>query len=66
MAITSGTAPYVTPAIYLAITAGTIYAILLSDSLSVGGLAQDIAKTFGMYRKYMGVFGDMPIIINGV
>lgn len=71
-AITSGTVLSVTPAISPAIAAGTKYAILLSDSLSVDGLAQDIAETFGMYQKYMGGFadvmngtGDVTITING-
>lgn len=71
-AITSGTVLSVTPAITPAIAAGTKYAILLSDSLSVDGLAQDIAETFGMYQKYMGGFsdvmngtGDVTITING-
>lgn len=58
-AITSGTALSVTPAISPAIADGTKYAILLSDSLSVDGLAQDIAETFGMYQKYMGGFADV-------
>ncbi|WP_413499171.1 phage tail protein [Buttiauxella gaviniae] len=71
-AVTSATALSVTPAISPAIAAGTKYAILLSDSLSVDGLAQDIAETFGMYQKYMGGFsdvmngtGDVTITING-
>lgn len=71
-AVTSGAALSVTPAITPAIAAGTRYAILLSDSLSVDGLAQDIAETFGMYQKYMGGFadvmngtGDVTITING-
>lgn len=62
-AITSGNALSVTPAISPAIAAGTKYAILLSDSLSVDGLAQDIAETFGMYQNYMGGFAD---VMNGV
>lgn len=72
-AVTNGTVLSVTPAISPAIAAGTKYAILLSDSLSVDGLAQDIAETFGMYQKYMGGFsdvmngtGDVTITINGV
>ncbi|TDX14873.1 hypothetical protein EDF88_4200, partial [Buttiauxella sp. BIGb0552] len=71
-AITSGNALSVTPAVSPAIAAGTKYAILLSDSLSVDGLAQDIAETFGMYQKYMSGFadvmngtGDVTIMING-
>lgn len=72
-AITSGTLLSVTPAISPAIAAGTKFAILLSDSLSVDGLAQDIAETFGMYQKYMSGFadvmngtGNVTITINGV
>jgi hypothetical protein len=61
-AVTSATALSVTPAISPAIAAGTKYAILLSDSLSVDGLAQDIAETFGMYQKYIGGFSD---VMNG-
>ncbi|MCE0812153.1 hypothetical protein [Buttiauxella sp. S04-F03] len=41
--------------------------------MSVDGLANDIAETFGMYQKYMGGFadvmngaGNVTIIINGV
>lgn len=71
-AVTSASALSVTPAISPAIAAGTKYAILLSDSLSVDGLAQDIAETFGMYQKYMGGFadvmngaGNVTITING-
>jgi len=72
-AVTDGTTLAVTPAINPAIPAGTRYAILLSDSLSVDGLAQDIAETFGMYQRYMGGFadvmngaGDVTFTINGV
>ena len=63
----------VTPAANPAIPAGTKYAILLSDSLSVDGLAQDIAETFTMYQRYMSGFADVmngttdvTITINGV
>ncbi|EQB4726526.1 phage tail protein, partial [Enterobacter hormaechei] len=49
------------------------FAILLSDSLSVDGLAQDIAETFTMYQRYMSGFADVmngttdvTITINGV
>jgi hypothetical protein len=42
----------VTPAANPAIAAGTAYAILLSDSLSVDGLAQNIAETLTLYQKY--------------
>ncbi|MCA2128014.1 phage tail protein [Enterobacter hormaechei] len=52
----------VTPAASPAIPAGTKYAILLSDSLSVDGLAQDIAETFTMYQRYMSGFAD---VMNG-
>ncbi|EPV7651557.1 phage tail protein, partial [Enterobacter hormaechei] len=38
------------------------FAILLSDSLSVDGLAQDIAETFTMYQRYMSGFAD---VMNG-
>lgn len=61
-AVTSGNALSVTPAVSPAIAAGTRFAILLSDSLSVDGLAQDIAETFGMYQKYMSGFAD---VMNG-
>lgn len=61
-AITSGNTLSVTPAVSPAIAAGTRFAILLSDSLSVDGLAQDIAETFGMYQKYMSGFAD---VMNG-
>jgi len=71
-AIGSATSLTVTPAANPAIAAGTRYAILLSDSLSVDGLAQDIAETFGMYQRYIGGFadvmnseGDVTITING-
>ena len=63
----------VTPAANPAIPAGTKYSILLSDSLSVDGLAQDIAETFTMYQRYMSGFADVmngttdvTITINGV
>lgn len=52
----------VTPAANPAIPAGTKYSILLSDSLSVDGLAQDIAETFTMYQRYMSGFAD---VMNG-
>ncbi len=70
--VTSATQLAVTPAINPAIPAGTRYSILLSDSLSVDGLALDIAETFGMYQRYMGGFADVmqssgsvTITING-
>ncbi|WP_244996094.1 hypothetical protein [Enterobacter kobei] len=71
--IGSATSLTVTPAANPAIPAGTKYAILLSDSLSVDGLAQDIAETFTMYQRYMSGFADVmngttdvTITINGV
>lgn len=72
-AIGGATSLTVTPAANPAIPAGTKYAILLSDSLSVDGLAQDIAETFTMYQRYMSGFADVmngttdvTITINGV
>ncbi|HHA2017131.1 TPA: phage tail protein [Enterobacter kobei] len=72
-AIVSATSLTVTPAASPAIPAGTKYAILLSDSLSVDGMAQDIAETFTMYQRYMSGFSDVmngtsdvTITINGV
>lgn len=71
--INSATSLTVTPAASPALPAGTKFAILLSDSLSVDGLAQDIAETFTMYQNYMGGFadvmngaGDVTININGL
>ncbi|HHZ9979823.1 phage tail protein [Escherichia coli] len=61
-AIGSGTTLTVTPAASPAVAAGTKFAILLSDSLSVDGLAQDIAETFTMYQRYMSGFAD---VMNG-
>lgn len=72
-AINSATQLTVTPAANPAIAAGTAYAILLSDSLSVDGLAQNIAETLTLYQKNMSGFadvmngaGDVTITINGV
>ena len=72
-AIGGATSLTVTPAANPAIPAGTKYSILLSDSLSVDGLAQDIAETFTMYQRYMSGFADVmngttdvSITINGV
>lgn len=72
-AINSATSLTVTPAASPAIPAGTKYSILLSDSLSVDGLAQDIAETFTLYQRNMSGFadvmngtGDVTITINGV
>lgn len=71
-AIGGATSLTVTPAASPAIPAGTKYSILLSDSLSVDGLAQDIAETFTMYQRYMSGFadvmtgtGNVTITING-
>lgn len=61
-AIGGATSLTVTPAANPAIPAGTKYAILLSDSLSVDGLAQDIAEIFTMYQRYMSGFAD---VMNG-
>ncbi|MEA5177161.1 phage tail protein [Enterobacter hormaechei] len=72
-AIGGATSLTVTPAANPAIPAGTKYSILLSDSLSVDGLAQDVAETFTMYQRYMSGFADVmngttdvTITINGV
>ncbi|WP_431612827.1 tail fiber protein, partial [Enterobacter chengduensis] len=71
-AISGATSLTVTPAANPAIPAGTKYSILLSDSLSVDGLAQDVAETFTMYQRYMSGFADVMngtsdvvIVING-
>ncbi len=71
-AVNSATQLTVTPAVNPVIPSGTRYAILLSDSLSVDGLAQDIAETFKMYQAYMSGFadvmtgtGNVTITING-
>ncbi|MGI1294369.1 hypothetical protein ACIAEU_24470, partial [Enterobacter kobei] len=71
--IGSSTSLTVTPAANPVIPAGTKYAILLSDSLGVDGLAQDIAETFTMYQRYMSGFADVmngttdvTITINGM
>ncbi|MHA8113514.1 hypothetical protein ACX122_10480 [Kosakonia cowanii] len=70
--VDSATGLTVSPAASPTVPAGTKFAILLSDSLSVDGLAQDIAETFSMYQRYMGGFadvmngsGDVTITING-
>ena len=70
--INSATQFTVTPAANPAIAAGTAYAILLSDSLSVDGLAQNIAETLTLYQKNMSGFadvmngaGDVTITTNG-
>jgi hypothetical protein len=70
--INSATQLTVTPAANPAIAAGTAYAILLSDSLSVDGLAQNIAETLTLYQKNMSGFadvmngaGDVTITTNG-
>ncbi|MET3701312.1 tail fiber domain-containing protein [Citrobacter sp. UYEF32] len=71
-AINSATQLTVTPAANPAIAAGTAYVILLSDSLSVDGLAQNIAETLTLYQKNMSGFadvmngaGDVTITTNG-
>lgn len=48
--IKSGTELSVTPAADPAIPAGTKFSILLSDSISVDGLAQDVAETLRYYQ----------------
>lgn len=48
--IKSGTVLSVTPAANPAIPAGTKFSILLSDSISVDGLAQDVAETLRYYH----------------
>ena len=71
-AVGSATSLSVTPAASPALAAGTKFAILLSDSLSVDGLAQDIAETFTLYQKNISGFADVMngsadvITINGV
>lgn len=49
--IKSGTELSVTPAANPAIAAGTKFSILLSDSISVDGLAQDVAETLRYYQS---------------
>lgn len=49
--IKSGTKLSVTPAANPAIPAGTKFSILLSDSISVDGLAQDVAETLRYYQS---------------
>ncbi|MBF9525407.1 tail fiber domain-containing protein [Escherichia coli] len=49
--IKSGTELSVTPSANPAIPAGTKYTILLSDSISVDGLAQDVAETLRYYQS---------------
>ena len=72
-AINSAMQLTVTPAANPAIAVGTAYAILLSDSLSVDGLAQNIAETLTLYQRNMSGFadvmnasGDVTITTNGV
>ncbi|WP_244577335.1 tail fiber domain-containing protein [Escherichia coli] len=48
--IKSGTELSVTPTADPAISAGTKFSILLSDSISVDGLAQDVAETLRYYQ----------------
>lgn len=49
--IKSGTELSVTPSANPAIPAGTKFSILLSDSISVDGLAQDVAETLRYYQS---------------
>ncbi|HFI7982026.1 TPA: tail fiber domain-containing protein [Escherichia coli] len=49
--IKSGTELSVTPVANPAIAAGTKFSILLSDSISVDGLAQDVAETLRFYQE---------------
>ncbi|MBC1122834.1 tail fiber domain-containing protein [Escherichia coli] len=49
--IKSGTELSVTPAADPAISAGAKFSILLSDSISVDGLAQDVAETLRYYQS---------------
>lgn len=49
--IKSGTELSVTPVANPAIPAGTKFSILLSDSISVDGLAQDVAETLRFYQE---------------
>ncbi|CTU76975.1 L-shaped tail fiber protein [Escherichia coli] len=49
--IKSGTELSVTPAANPAIAAGAKFSILLSDSISVDGLAQDVAETLRFYQE---------------
>lgn len=49
--IKNGTELSVTPAANPAIAAGTKFSILLSDSISVDGLAQDVAETLRFYQE---------------
>lgn len=49
--IKSGTELSVTPAANPAIAAGTKFSILLSDSISVDGLAQDVTETLRFYQE---------------
>lgn len=48
--VKSATSLSVTPAASPAISAGTKFSILLSDSISVDGLAQDVAETLRYYQ----------------
>lgn len=71
-AINSATSLTVTPAASPALAAGTKYAILVTDSLSVDGLANNVAYSLDLFNKNMGGFadvmngvGDVTITING-
>ncbi|HGB9869330.1 TPA: tail fiber domain-containing protein [Escherichia coli] len=59
--IKSGTALSVTPAANPAIAAGTKFSILLSDSISVDGLAQDVAETL---RYYQGKETEIAVAVE--
>ena len=59
--IKSGTELSVTPAANPAIPAGTKFSILLSDSISVDGLAQDVAETL---RYYQGKETEIAAVVE--
>ncbi|HGF4731031.1 TPA: tail fiber domain-containing protein [Escherichia coli] len=59
--IKSGTELSVTPAANPAIPAGTKFSILLSDSISVDGLAQDVAETL---RYYQGKETEIAVAVE--
>ncbi|HFG3993533.1 TPA: phage tail protein, partial [Escherichia coli] len=56
--IKSGTELSVTPAANPTIAAGTKFSILLSDSISVDGLAQDVAETLRYYQSKESEIAD--------
>lgn len=59
--IKSGTELSVTPAANPAIASGTKFSILLSDSISVDGLAQDVAETL---RYYQGKETEIAAVVE--